>query len=320
MTAKVSSQRRREIDREAGEIRLDCIRRGLATEEIVDRIRRQVPEIFALEAWRLAHGWNRTEVLARLDRAYEDDGLIPPQLDASVLCRWEHGDRRPSDERIEYFCRIYRTRPDRLGFGNDHSLGEVSHIQRTGIVDAYPYTSEESQRDLVDRIRAARERVNLFGLTRNFYASPEMLALLEEKAPSIPIRIYVMDPACASRRDRYRIEPSEAAMEDPGRYVREVLGPLHAVGQRHPGLKVFLFNFPCSFAIEEVDSVCRMMPYGHGMRGTQGPVITVVRDTPTHSYLTAQLHWLERMSEGDTPEPWASKGIIVRPLDMPLEP
>ncbi len=43
----------------------------------------------------------------RLDALYGADGLRSPHIDASVLCRWESGDRRPSDERTEYFCRLY---------------------------------------------------------------------------------------------------------------------------------------------------------------------------------------------------------------------
>lgn len=318
MTKRVSARRRREIERRAAEIRIDCLRRGLTTEETMDRIRRELPEVFPLEAWRFANGWTRAEVAARLEMLYEADGLAAPTLDAAVLCRWEHGDRRPGEERIDYFCRLYRTRPDRLGFGTDHSPGDVGNLKRAGIVDAYPYTSQESEDDLLDRIRDARVRVNMFGLTRNFYGRDDVLPVFQEKASrGVPVQIFVMDPYCSSRRDRYRIEPAEAAMEDPDRYVREILRPLHEVAQQQPNFRVFTFNFPCSFAIEEIDDVCRVMLYGHGKRGTQGPVVTFAAGTPTHAYFVEQVRWLERLSEGGTPEPWASKGIEVRPLAGP---
>jgi transcriptional regulator with XRE-family HTH domain len=316
MARKISSQRRREIDRKAGDIRLECLRLGLTKEETVDRILRALPEVFPLEAWRFANGWARSEVAARLDMLYESDGLAAPGVDAAVLCRWEHGDRRPGEERIDYFCRLYRTRPDRLGFGNDHSPGDMSHLQRVGIIDAYPYTSKESEEDLLNRIREARQRVNMFGLTRNFYGRENVLPIFEEKAAAVPINIYVMDPYCESRKDRYRIEPSEAAMEDPDRYMREVLRPLHEVSKRRPGLRVWLFNFPVSFGIEETDDVARVMLYGHGKRGTEGPIITFVEGTPTHAYFIEQLRWLERLTEDSSLEPWASKGVTVRPLEL----
>ena len=316
MVGKISAAQRRQIEQRAAAIRLDGIRRGLATEEIVTRIHRELPELFALEAWRLANGWTRAEVSARIDQLYEADGLAPPSIDAIVLCRWELGARRPAEERIEYFCRLYRTRPDRLGFGTDHSPIEVGHLRGAGIVDAFPYTSQESEDDLLERIRDATKRINMFGLTRNFYGRDDVLSLFEARAQTVPVALYVMDPHCDSRRDRYRIEPAEAAMEDPDRYVREVLRPLKAVADRQPNLRIFLFNFPVSFAIEEIDDVCRVMLYGHGKRGTQGPIITFADGSAPHQYFIDQIRWLERLATDHTVEPWASKGIVVRPLDL----
>ncbi|MFV2178151.1 helix-turn-helix domain-containing protein [Actinomadura sp. LOL_016] len=315
-TTRENVQRRRQMEREANEIRLDGIRRGLTTEAIAEKVVRSLPDITPLEAWRLASGYDRSEVSARLDALYEADGLQPPHIDASVLCRWELGDRRPSDERIEYFCRLYRTRPDRLGFGTDHSPGDVSHIQRAGIVDAFPFTSEESEQDLVERLSGARERINLFGLTRSFYVGDAVLPVLEDKARTMDVNVYVMDPYCDSRKDRYRIEPADAAMEDPERYVREILRPLRASSDRAPRLRLFLFNFPCSFAMEEIDGVVRVMMYGHGRRGTHGPIIAFGEGTSSHAYFVEQLRWLERLSSGESPEPWRSKGIQVRPFDL----
>lgn len=313
---RANAQRRRQIEREANEIRLDGIRRGLTVEAIVEGIVRKISDITPLEAWRFASGYDRSEVSARLDALYEADGLQPPHIDAAVLCRWELGDRRPSDERIEYFCRLYRTRPDRLGFGNDHSPGDVAHVQRAGIVDAFPFTSEESEQDLVQRISAARERINLFGLTRSFYASDAVLSVLKEKARMMDVNVYVMDPYCESRKDRYRIEPADAAMEDPERYVREILRPLRAASDEEPRLRLYLFNFPCSFAMEEVDGAVRVMMYGHGRRGTHGPIIVFGEGTSSHAYFVEQLRWLERLSAGGSPEPWKSKRVQVRPFDL----
>ncbi|GAA2628328.1 hypothetical protein GCM10010411_77010 [Actinomadura fulvescens] len=315
--AKVTTRKRGEIERRANEIRFDGIRRGLAVEETADRIMRELPEVFPLEAWRLANGWTRAEVAARIDMLYEADGLIPPAIDAATLCRWELGERRPGQERIDYLCRLYRTRPDRLGYGSDHTGAEVTHMQRAGIIDAYPYTSTESEADLRDRISAARHRINLFGLTRNYYVHREVLPLLEARAAAgVPVTVYVMDPWCPSRKDRYRIEPAEATMEDPERYSREILVPLSLASERHKAFRIFTFNFPCSFAIEEIDDAARVMLYGHGMRGTQGPIVTFGSQGPAYTYLTDQLRWLERLAEDPAFEPWASKGIRVKPLSL----
>src|ERR671921_169826 len=308
MAAMTRSQRYH-LARQATEIRHRCLRDGLAPEAIVEVICREVPQMFALEAWRLAHGWSRTEVSARLDSLYVADGLAAPRISSAELCRWEHGQRRPSDERIEYLCRLYATRPDRLGFGMDFSNAEVGHLARAGITDLWPRSSPDTYTDLVERVRTAQEEITVFGLARNFYAKDEILPLFEAKAVEIPVTFYVMDPYCESRRDRYRIEPVEAAMEDPARYIREILRPLFDASQRiipttpSAGMRIFTFNFPCAFAMEKIDRSCRVMLYGHGKRGTEGPMLVFDDGTPYWTYFTDQLQWLERLAVNPR-EPW----------------
>ena len=312
--------RRQQLARVATDIRLRCLRDRLAPQAITDAIQQELSEVFPLEACRLARGWSRTEVSARLDALYEADQLAPPHISSAELCRWEHGQRRPSDERIEYLCRLYETRPDRLGFGVDYSATDVSHLARAGISDLWPRTSAEALEDLTSRLRNAREEITVFGLTRNFYAKDEILPLFESKAVEIPVTFYVMDPSCESRRDRYRLEPIEAAMEDPARYSREVLRPLYLASQRiekaaapGAGMRIFTYNFPCSFGMEKIDQTCRVMLYGHGKRGTEGPILVFTAGTPYWDYFASQMLWLDRLAT-DPREPWTSKGLVVRPL------
>ena len=191
--------------------------------------------------------------------------------------------------------------------------------ERFPISALWPRTNPDVLDDLVSRVSDAREEVSVFGLSRNFYAKDEMLPLFEEKASEIPVTFYVMDPHCDSRRDRYRLEPVEAAMEDPRRYKREILRPLYAASQRvevttpSGGLRIFTYNFPCSFAIEKIDRSCRVMLYGHGKRGTEGPMLVFDDNTPYWNYFAGQIQWLERLAR-DPREPWTSKGLVVRRL------
>lgn len=183
----------------------------------------------------------------------------------------------------------------------------------------WPRTGPEVLDDLVSRVHDAQEEVTIFGLSRNFYAKDELLPLFEAKASEVPVTLYVMNPHCDSRRDRYRLEPVEAAMEDPARYQREVLRPLFAAAQRvvpvksGAGLYVLTYNFPCSFAIEKIDRACRVMLYGHGKRGTESPIFVFRDNTPYWDYFTSQIQWLKRLAECPR-EPWTSKGLVVRPL------
>lgn len=308
---RVDRTSRRRAERTARDIRLRALPEALPAAEIVDRILDALPDVHPLEAHRWAHGWDRAELSARIDLAYRQDGLIPPGISDAELCRWEHGQRRPSDERIDVLCRVYSTRPDRLGFGRDYSGRMLSHLEQAGLSDLFPRTNPESKADLISRIRAARERVVMFGLTRNFYGSDDLLPLFQAKARELPVRVFIMDPHCDSRRDRYRLEPAEAAMEDPGRYEREVLRPL-AEATRDGDCRIYLYNFPCSFAMEQVDDSVRVMLYGHGKRGTDGPILTFDRGTEYWDYFAGQLEWMQRLADADpVPEPWRAKGIRV---------
>jgi hypothetical protein len=203
----------------------------------------------------------------------------------------------------------------------DFSNAEVGHLAWAGITDLWPRSSPETFADLVERVRTAQEEITVFGLTRNFYAKDEILPLFESKAVAIPVTFFVMDPYCDSRRERYRLEPVEAAMENPGRYMREVLRPLYAAAQRvapaaspSAGMRVYTYNFPCSFAIERVDRACRVMLYGHGKRGTEGPIFVFNEGTPYWDYFASQLEWMKRLAD-DPREPWTTKGLLVRSLE-----
>ena len=317
--ARIERARRNQMASIATEVRHRGLGQGMTVDAIAERICEEVEGLLPLEAHRLARGWSRTEVSSRIDALYRQDGLAPPKISSAELCRWEHGHRRPNDERIEFLCRLYETRPDRLGFGIDFSTVDVGHLTHSGLTDLWPRTTPETFDDLTRRIQHATEDITVFGLTRNFYARDAILPLFESKARRIPVTFYVMDPWCDSRRDRYRIEPGEAAMEDPYRYAREILRPLQLAAERvepevaGAGMRIYTYNFPCSFAMEKTDQTCRVMTYGHGKRGTDGPIFVFGEGTAFWDYYVEQLEWLGRLAT-EPREPWISKGIEVRPL------
>ena len=195
----------------------------------------------------------------------------------------------------------------------------ADQFKEARITNLWPRTNSAVLDDLVTRVNNASEEITVYGLTRNFYAKDDMLPLFEAKAVEIPVTFYVMDPYCESRRDRYRIEPVEAAMEDPARYVREILRQLFDASQRivpvmpSAGMRIFTFNSPCSFAMEKIDRTCRVMLYGHGKRGTEGPMLVFEEGTPYWTYFADQLQWLKRLATNSR-EPWVSKGLVVRAL------
>ncbi len=184
-------------------------------------------------------------------------------------------------------------------------------------------TASHSERDLLERIAAARVRLNSFGVTRNFFVDEKVRGLIERKACEIPINIFMMDPNCKSREDRYRLEPTQAAFEDPQRFERLILRPYRelrrAVRASSPrpgaGLQVYFFNFPCSHSIEEFDGdACRVMFYGHGKRGTDSPLFVFRSGTPYFDFFISQMRWLETLAQGKAVEPWKSADLRVWPL------
>lgn len=111
----VTRKRRAEIQREASRIRAQCQREGHAQERIVTTLRSVLPELTALEAWRLALGWSRPQAIREVAAVYRADGLLPPNLTQALLCRYEHGQADPGDEYRLMISRAYGARPDQLG-------------------------------------------------------------------------------------------------------------------------------------------------------------------------------------------------------------
>lgn len=167
----------------------------------------------------------------------------------------------------------------------------------------YSETNEASKADLIERLNDAHSEFVAFGLTRNFYAD-KMAELLIERAKTIHIKIFLMNPDCASRVDRYRIEPIEAAFEDPKRFRRRIVDKYRRLlntfdnDNNSGSIEVFFYDFPCSFAIEKIDNSIRVMLYGHGVRGTDGPIFVFAKGNKYFSYFNDQLSWLINMATG----------------------
>jgi hypothetical protein len=200
-------------------------------------------------------------------------------------------------------------------------------IEKIGgtIESIFARTDFNSHQDLVNRLELAKNHFTSFGLTRNYYVSDIMFDLIKRKALQIPVKIFLMNPHCDSRKDRYRIEPMEAAMEDPQKYKNNIESKYveliteinhNPAKAKNAGIKVYHFNFPCSFAIEEIDDYCRVMLYGHNKRGTDSPIFVFKSKNPYYEYFISQLRWVEQIADSDIiKEPWKSKKIEIKPIE-----
>jgi hypothetical protein len=99
----------------AKEIRRDGQLAGWDTARTAAAILSEIPGVRPLEAWRLAHGWSRPEVIAGIAGLYRQAQLRPPALNSSMLCRWEHGESAPGTEYADALCRLYQVPSDQLG-------------------------------------------------------------------------------------------------------------------------------------------------------------------------------------------------------------
>lgn len=180
------------------------------------------------------------------------------------------------------------------------------------------------ERDLRKRVKAAKKKIIVFGLTRKYYTTYKMRTLLEEKSRDVPVRLYLMDPSSKSRKDRFRIEPLPAVKEDSSQYEREIAGPFRELmdrtdrspaGSKLPGLSIYTYNFPCSYAIELIDDVCRIKLYGHGKRGADSPIMIFEKQSPHFDYFASQIEWIEEIASGRISSEWYDKKIKIKPFE-----
>jgi hypothetical protein len=104
----------------ARQIRLRTEQQGWSYDKTADAIHRHC-EVHLLRAHRLARGWTLIEAVDRIRKESIEAGDPLTALAHQRLSRWENGSDMPTPRYLEALCRLYRTRPDRLGFGRDYS-------------------------------------------------------------------------------------------------------------------------------------------------------------------------------------------------------
>ena len=179
-------------------------------------------------------------------------------------------------------------------------------------------TGNESEEDLINRLKSAENEFIAFGLTRNFYAD-KISDLLIECAKKINIKIFLMNPDCSSRIDRYRIEPIEASFTEPSRFKSRIINKYKRLIKEFDktasgSLEVYFYDFPCSFALEKIDSSIRVMLYGHGVRGTDSPIFIFDKNDKYFDYFNSQLEWLIKMGSKQEYDEARGLGIKVEKL------
>ncbi len=183
-----------------------------------------------------------------------------------------------------------------------------------------PIRERSPEQDLRNRVKSAKDKIIVFGLSRKYYATYKMRNLLEEKSRDIPIRFYLMDPSSKSHKDRSRIEPFETTKEVSEQIDKETESAFRELlkrtdrspaGTNLPGLSIYYYNFPCSYAIEMIDDVCRIKLYGHGKGRTGSPIMIYSDDSPDYDYFASQIKWIEQIASGKISPEWYDKKIKI---------
>jgi transcriptional regulator with XRE-family HTH domain len=78
-----------------------------------------------LRAHRVAYGYTLIEVTDRLKTILRERGADADGLAHQTVSRWETGVDTPTARYFDALCFLYRTRPDRLGYGHDYSEEEA---------------------------------------------------------------------------------------------------------------------------------------------------------------------------------------------------
>ncbi|MGH8895531.1 MAG: hypothetical protein ACRDZ4_00580 [Egibacteraceae bacterium] len=154
---KISRKWRAELLRRAHRIRQKGQLACWPVERIAEAILSELPDIRRLEAWRLAYGWTRPQVLGGIAALYKEDGLGAPPLNSSMLCRWEHGELPPSAEYADVLCRLYRVGSEQLGLTSRATLAPTA---RDGWY-RLPQTMTANNDDGAALLAAVRESIQL---------------------------------------------------------------------------------------------------------------------------------------------------------------
>ncbi|MEV6250707.1 hypothetical protein AB0M38_31745 [Streptomyces sp. NPDC051742] len=238
MAATISRARRATIVKEAAGIRMRCQRERLDTEHTAAEIRRVLPEVSGLEAWRLALGWSRAATVTQVRALYVADGLLPRGLNEPMLCRWEHDSgERPDREYTVMLCRAYGATPAQLGLGFPEHLGsgsELSAVIRYGRPQTD--TCSAGAREMVVHMTTAaglpavRESLQL-ALLADPHASTAVTELADAAVEHYALT-YSKHPAYllfAAPQRRLALRPDGQPRLSPRRPHRRACAP----GQRH---------------------------------------------------------------------------------------
>ena len=176
----------------------------------------------------------------------------------------------------------------------------MNNISKLYSLKYFENTCKESESHLYELVESATTKITLFGLTRNFYAESKMRSILLEKSKKLPIRVYFLNPFSKFWKERYELEPKTAKFHNKNKFMSVLYQFQHMedITKNHNGgIKVSIYEFQPSFAIEEIDYTMRVMLYGYLKRGTESPIFIISKKDPIYNYFKDQLVGLSKKND-----------------------
>jgi transcriptional regulator with XRE-family HTH domain len=103
-------------------VREHCAALGMSAEDTAEAIHAEC-SVSLLRAWRVARGLKLQEMAALMKEQGRQAHQSLASLTHQRISAWERGEDQPTPRYLDALCRLFETRPDRLGFGADYGQG-----------------------------------------------------------------------------------------------------------------------------------------------------------------------------------------------------
>ncbi|WP_431872758.1 helix-turn-helix domain-containing protein [Nocardiopsis eucommiae] len=295
----VSRQTRAQLARDASRIRADLQRRGAPVAAIHAEITRHLP-ISPLEGWRLAYGWSRPHVVEAVGELYQSDGLAVPGLTTAMLCRWEHGNSRPSSEYGHALARIYGVPSARLGIPQLRGLtgwyGHLTpHPRQEGPMQPDAYPDLTAVADSIALNGPGAGTVDLAERAVEFYAA---------RYSDYPPRVLAAEVA----RCRSLLINGNTTSMDMRRVVGWLSGLLGSLGHHTGDVPASLIHFGTAARVGEELGERRLAAWALGAQS----MVTMSQDRRTEALELA--HQAEAFADDDLQRAQITAWCRLRPL------
>jgi len=201
-------------------VRERCAALGMSVEDTAEAIHAECG-VSWLRAWRVARGLKLQEMAALMKERGKRANRPLDSLTHQRISAWERGEDQPSPHYLDALCRLFSTRPDKLGFGEDYG--------------AQPAVIAGSPSAAADQLHGAAElRASTSGILIPSSRSANLVAQLEESVEQlglgyrrVPTKVY-LDQVLAAYRQATSLLYGRRGLRAQARILRSV-GQLAAV-------------------------------------------------------------------------------------------